>query len=318
MIGRHISGILMNLLKFITPLNLEIEREKFFASSSYNPIFEYYWQKEKPVYTTYGNKLELMKSIFEQKVPDIHKYATKQFEIEWAHIDLAEGILKKRPKKLPLESHSQILVKFDTAFNSLGLVGYKLSIVDTHGFNFRPVCHKKVLQMSKYANFEYMSVDGEIRHELVHIIRYENGLFNKIPRSDHYLPTEEGLATFMQDKDDKQGASQYQHAAEYLASRVGFSGSLRDIYNYFRKLGFSEDLAWQRASRHKFGFVDTNCPGDILKPAMYFANAQRVKTLTNKGLLSLFRGKVSISDIKESDVYDGFIKEESLCSFYNL
>ncbi len=308
----------MNLLKFITPLNLHSEKEKFFASSSYNPIFDYYWQGEEPIYSTYGNKLNLMKAISEQNIPDIHKYATKQFEIEWEHIDLAEGILKNSPKKLPSESHSQILVKFDTAFNSLGLVGYKLSIADTHGFNFRPLCHKRILQMSKYANFEYMSVDGEIRHELVHIIRYENGIFNKIPRSDHYLPTEEGLATFMQDKDDKQGASQYQHAAEYIASRVGLIGSLRDIYNYFRNLGFSEDLAWQRASRHKFGFVHTKEPGDILKPAMYFSNAQRIRKLSRNMILNLFRGKTSLSEIKESDIYAGLIKEEKLCSLYSL
>ena len=172
--------------------------------------------------------------------------------------------------------------------------------------------------MSKYANFEYMSVDGEIRHELVHIIRYENGIYNKIPRSDHYLPTEEGLATFMQDKDDIEGASQYQHAAEYMASRVGLSGSLRDIYNHFIGLGFSEDLAWQRASRHKFGFVNTKEPGDILKPAMYFANAQRVKNLSEKDLLNLFKGKVAIGDIESTNDYTGIVPENKLRYFYNI
>jgi hypothetical protein len=309
----------MNLLKFITPLNLQTEKEKFFTNDSYNPIFRYYWQEEEPMYTTYGNKLDMMKAIFDQNVSNIHKYASKQFEIgSWEHIDLAEGILKTKPVKLIIEDHDQIVEKFNKAFNFLGLTDYKLSIVDTHGFNFRPLCHKRVLQMSKYANFEYMSVDGEIRHELVHIIRYENGIYNKIPRSDHYLPTEEGLATFMQDKDDIEGASQYQHAAEYMASRVGLSGSLRDIYNHFIGLGFSEDLAWQRASRHKFGFVDTKEPGDILKPAMYFANAQRVKTLSDKYLLSLFRGKISLDDFKSKEVYSGIIEKDRLKKFFKL
>ena len=309
----------MNLLKFITPLNLESEKEKFFSSDSYYPIFTYYWQSEEPVYSTSGNKLNLMKAIFDQNVSDIHKYARAQFEIgSWEHIDLAEEILKVKPGRIPSEEHSQIIENFAKAFDFLGLYDYKLSIVDTHGFNFRPLCHKKVLQMSKYANFEYMSVDGEIRHELVHIIRYENGIFNKIPRSDHYLPTEEGLATFMQDKDDKQGASQYQHAAEYMASRVGLSGSLRDIYNHFVRLGFSEELAWQRASRHKFGFVDTKEPGDILKPAMYFANAQRVKTLSDKDLLNLFRGKIGLDDFKSTEVYSGIIEKDRLKKFFKI
>ncbi len=309
----------MNLLKFITPLNLQTEKEKFFTNDSYNPIFRYYWQEEEPMYTTYGNKLDMMKAIFDQDVSNIHKYAGQQFEIgSWEHIDSAKEILKVKPGRIPSEGHTQIIEKFAKAFNFLGLSDYKLSIVDTLGFNFRPLCHKRVLQMSKYANFEYMSVDGEIRHELVHIIRYENGIYNKIPRSDHYLPTEEGLATFMQDKDDIEGASQYQHAAEYMASRVGLSGSLRDIYNHFIGLGFSEDLAWQRASRHKFGFVDTKEPGDILKPAMYFANAQRVKKLSEKDLLNLFKGKVAIGDIESTDDYTGNVPENKLRHFYNI
>lgn len=309
----------MNLLKFITPLNLESEKVKFFSSDSYNPIFTYYWQSEEPVYSTSGNKLNLMKAIFDQNVSDIHKYATQQFEIgSWEHIDLAEGILKIKPGKLIIEDHDQIAEKFNNAFAFLGLTAYKLRIVDTHGFNFRPLCHKNELLMSKYANFEYMSVDGEIRHELVHIIRYENGIYNKIPRSDHYLPTEEGLATFLQDKVDNHGGSQYQHAAEYVASRVGLSGSLRDIYNHFVRLDFSEELAWQRASRHKFGFVDTNKPGDILKPAMYFSNAQRVKKLPPQDLIKLFNGKISIGELPEYSEYRGFIDVEKLSNFYNL
>ena len=70
-----------------------------------------------------------------------------------------------------------------------------LRLVDEAGFNFRPVFNKKRVLMSRYADFQFFDVAGEVRHELVHIIRYENGRYNKIKRSKSYLPTEEGLAS---------------------------------------------------------------------------------------------------------------------------
>jgi hypothetical protein len=38
---------MVSWLQLITPVNLNVEREKFLASNSYNPILRYNWHKER-------------------------------------------------------------------------------------------------------------------------------------------------------------------------------------------------------------------------------------------------------------------------------
>lgn len=296
----------MNLLKFITPLNLHTEREKFLASNRYNPQFQYYWQNEDVEYTTQGDKLNLMKSIKDQTIDSIHEYAKHHFQMDnWEYVDLANQILSEKPLSLSTLPTNQIQRDFERVFNLFGLEEYSFKLVDKHGFSFRPNCHNKTLEMSKYASFQFFSIESEVKHEITHILRYENGVYNNIPRSDYYLATEEGLATYLQDLVTKDNYSLYQHSAEYIASKIGMKSSLREVYNYFISLGFEPELAWHRSSRHKFGFIDTSQPGDILKPAMYFSHSQKISKLTQDEILRLFVGKISLKDSEKYDKYFG-------------
>ncbi|HRN86854.1 MAG TPA: hypothetical protein PK863_06055 [Candidatus Dojkabacteria bacterium] len=307
----------MNLLKFITPLNLHTEREKFLASDEYDPQFQYYWQNQDVEYTTQGDKLNLMKSIKAQDIDSIHKYAKLHFQMyDWEYVDLANQILSRRPSKLEVRNTNYIQIEFERVFKLFGLYEYSFKTVDKHGFSFRPNCHKKTLEMSKYASFQFFSIESEVKHEITHILRYENGIYNNIPRSDYYLATEEGLATYLQDLVTKDNYSLYQHSAEYMASKVGMNSSLREVYNYFISLGFEPELAWHRSSRHKFGFVDTSKPGDILKPAMYFAQSQNIAKLNQEEILKLFVGKISLKDSEKFDKYYGRFDYNDLKNYF--
>ena len=307
----------MNLLKIITPLNLHTEREMFFASNLYNPKFQYYWQRNEVNLDSKGDKLHLVESIQIQDIDSIHKYAKLHFEMDdWDYVDLAIKILSKKPTQLRGQGSDFMKSEFERVFELFGLSDYTFQIVDKHGFSFRPNCHNKIMEMSKYANFQFFSFKSEVKHEITHILRYENGIHNNILRNDDYLATEEGLATYLQDLVKIDNHSKYQHAAEYMASKVGMTSSLRDVYDYFISLDFEPELAWQRASRHKFGFIDTSKPGDILKPAMYFSHSRNIAKLSPEEILRLFLGKISLKELKNYDKYKGRFDENVLKSYY--
>ena len=110
----------------------------------------------------------------------------------------------------------------------------------------------------------------------------------------------------------------FQHAAEYVATEIGLNGSLRDVFDYFNEIGFDKELAWQRAIRHKFGFIQTNKPGDIMKPSMYYYNRQKVGQLSDGERLRLMVGKISIEDLDMHNSYKGRFPAEKVIKFFKL
>ena len=316
----------MNFLELITPTNLEVEKKKFFSDPAYNATFQYIWEgtphtipKDTP-----KSKATLLKAIFKQDHERITATAQKQFQtnLEEYNEEAEQTILKfqnTKDSKPPIKdiSEKQICEKFQEAFEYFEL-DYKFNISAETGFSFRPKPFTKELVMSRVANFQFFTIEGEIRHELAHILRYENSKYNKIETEFDYLPTEEGLATYLQDSTAGNNYSEFQHAGEYLAGRVGKDGSLRNIYDFLIGIGFNKELAWQRSIRHKFGFKDTSIPGDIIKPAMYFLHSKRIAELSPRELLILFSGKISINSINKYSGYKGLFPEEKIRAFYSI
>src|SRR5690606_3781026 len=99
--------------------------------------------------------------------------------------------------------------------------------------------------------------------------------------------------------------SLFQHAAEYVVTEIMLGASLRDGYEFLRELGFNEQLAWTRAGRHKFGFIDTSDLGDILKPAMYFTHEQTVRNLSSADRQKLLVGKINVAELLSIPEYKG-------------
>lgn len=314
-----------SILEIITPTNIEREREKFFFSRSYNPVFTYNWEPhdiKKSIKTTRRVNKDFFNAIIDRQYDSISQRASEFFDtiLDPEVLSYAKHIVAHtKPEEDHTETHlGTVLRAFQDAFDFFD-IDYKLTVSKKEGFNFRPAHHSRMLLISHKAQFQYLPLDGGVLHEMVHVIRYLNGLHNKISYKWRHLPTEEGLACYIQDYHSRYGeVSLYQHAAEYAATEVALKGSLRDVYDFFRDHGFDEEFAWNRSIRHKFGFGDTAHPGDIMKPAMYFFNEQKVKLLTKGKLLRLFMGKIALTDLSQYPVYKGIFSRERIEEFFGV
>lgn len=306
------------LLTLITPTNLQEQKEKFFASKTYHPVFHYVWQ-DQDIIPTFDSALKqtLWEAVKTQNHSAITLSAQDLFEVIITNNTLSQS--KRDAAIVGKSSHGstqefaklveQALVEFS--------IDYTVEISAESGFNARPQHQSRKLIISKDAHFDYFSMEGGVHHDMTHIIRYLNGQYNKIKRSQNYLPTEEGLAAWCQDNtNDDNGLAQ--HAMEYVASAVGIKGSLRDIYNSLCDMGMSSELSWKRACRHKFGFIDTSQPGDILKPAMYYQNELKIGELSSAEKLRLFVGKISLDELKYFSKYSGIWPAEQLKDYFSL
>ncbi len=308
-----------NLVSLITPTNLLAERDKFFASTKYNPTFSYLWQdQEIDKQFSFHPKQLLWEAIKSQDNLLITQRASEFFEVKISEPDLARAIkLAETKGKISSGSSHEYAYLLQQALRNFDI--HEVQVIQTSeaGFNARPNHKANVILISQHIHFDYFSMEGGVNHELAHVLRYHNGKHNSIKRNPAYLPTEEGLASWCQDNtNDDNGLAQ--HAIEYVASSVGLQGSLRDLYDCMRELGMSPDLAWKRASRHKFGFVDTSLPGDILKPAMYYAGEIKIAQLSTQEKLRLFVGKIALSDLSDHPQYHGLWPAEQLIKYFKL
>lgn len=308
-----------NLLHLITPTNIDEEKDKFFTSNSYNPIFTYPWEHlELPISTRSPKKRKLYQAIVNQDHNAITNSASDLFEVK---IDPETLTLARQEVQNKRKVSSGTAIKFikllHSGLNFFNLQEIEIILTDSPAYNARPDHMNNKLYVSKYAHFEYFSMEGGVRHDLVHVIRYKNGIHNKIKRSPRYLPTEEGLASWCQDHTNSDSGLA-QHAAEYLGSAIGVKGSLRDIFSEMRSIGLSPELAWKRSIRHKFGFKDTSRAGDIFKPAMYFANEIKVDKLSTNEKVRLFVGKINQDELPEYPIYNGNWSTDQIISYFHL
>jgi hypothetical protein len=309
----------MNILKLITPSNLKDEKDKFLADNNYHPEFEYSWETQPLVNDSEDpKKIALYQAVLDQDNDSITNAAKDYFSVDMelmqqeAISDLGRNYETIAPFEIAqlIEAYEQAFIYFD--------LDHEIVVNDHPGYGIRPQHKERKLYISKAYSYQYMDIKGSVKHEMAHLIRYENGRFNGIKRAPDYLPTEEGLATFVQDYTPQINPSLFQHAAEYEASRVGIKGSLRDIFDHFIDLGFTKDLAWQRAARHKFGFKDTKVPGDIIKPAMYYYNAKKLVNLNQQEIVKLFRGKISLDEALKAEEYRGRFSYHKIVDFFDL
>ncbi|EKD80381.1 MAG: hypothetical protein ACD_40C00123G0007 [uncultured bacterium] len=307
-----------DLLSLITPTNLQSEKEKFFVSKFYHPVFNYIWQ-DQDINPMFSSKLKqkLWEEVKIQNHSAITLAAANLFEV-----NINENTLSQSKRDASIEgkssrgSVSEFTKLIKSAFTEFS-IDYTVEISNETGFNARLKHQFKKLIISKDVHFDYFSMEGGVHHDMTHIIRYLNSKHNNIKKSQNYLPTEEGLASWCQDNtNDDNGLAQ--HAMEYVASSIGIKGSLQDIFDSLCDLGMSEELAWKRACRHKFGFINTKEPGDILKPAMYYQNELKIGKLSPAEKLRLFVGKISLDELKFYPNYSGTWSAEKLHGYFQL
>jgi len=197
-------------------------------------------------------------------------------------------------------------------------IDYKVKIVDKHGFQGRPDHKAHVMRISKHLHLQFLSPEGIVNHELVHIIRAINGKYNDIAVDPDYLPTEEGLACLVQDNLLAQpSASSFQHALEYLAADLSRTAGFREVYDFLIAHGSDPQSAWLRGIRQKFGMRDTSQRGGVMKSGMYFYHEQLLHSLNKDELVRLFVGKIPLAKLSHYPKYTGQLPQEVVEAFLN-
>jgi hypothetical protein len=313
----------VSLIKLITPINISEEKENFFKSNTYNPVFKYSWDELEIVeyLSKHKSKQSFVRAFINQEPTQITKAASELYavEIQKEEQTIAQDIIRRGFKNIVDPNLDKVVSDFQKALASIN-IDYVVEVQDRGGFNIRPNhIQKKIIISSEFQN-QFSSLEATIRHEMTHVIRAINHKAqSSFERSVKFLPTEEGLSSFMQDYfGNEPNFSLFQHASEYMACIIGVDGSLRDIFDYFISLGYEKNFAWKRAIRHKFGFIDTKTKGDIMKPGMYFHNEQKIRKLEFSDWIKLFNGKISLDNLNSHVDYTGVVSLEKLKEFYGI
>jgi hypothetical protein len=298
----------MSYLKLTTPNNIAEEKEKFFSTKDYSPQFIYKWDQISEADLTSHPEKELLQALITQDGNVINTFAENYFGISFtrADIEFAELSLKDTPVKTFVDA--DLYADLATQqFKKFG-IDYTVEIIDKHGFQGRPDHTHKILRLSKYLRPEFYSVDGLVKHEMVHIIRALNGKFNGIDNQEKYLGTEEGLACYVQDDLLRSNQSSiFQHSIEYMSSYIAKDHGFLDVYNFMLSKGCSPESAWLRGIRQKFGIKDTSRAGSLMKSAMQYCYEMKVKNLTRSELARLFVGKIRLDQLSKYPEYSGAI-----------
>lgn len=307
----------MSYLSIITPINLVVEKERFFSSENYSPQLEYDWNNEKLrkfLQATPEGK-SLIEALLSQDGQAITAAASEFFDVKFREDDIV--LAKDLIKHIPAASNGNAEAYAKLMRQKLAKLGidYTVEIVDEHGFQGRPNHKKHILKLSKYLHLQFLCLDGITNHELVHIIRAVNGEYNNIPISRNYLPTEEGLACLVQDEMlTRPTPSSFQHALEYLAAHLSQTVGFREIYNFLIDHGSDPENAWLRGIRQKFGLRDTSRPGGLARSGMYFYHENLLRGFSQDELLRLFVGKIAVSELSKYHEYRGKIARDEVIS----
>ena len=132
--------IYMDHLKLTTPLNIAEEKERFFASNSYEPQFVYDWDPAKltQLATSRPDLIPLRDALVSQDAAAIVKAGGNFFDIVFRpeDLNLARQLLRHIPEKTK-DGAQELAAAMATKLADLG-IDYHVEIVDRHGFKCRP------------------------------------------------------------------------------------------------------------------------------------------------------------------------------------
>ncbi len=313
---------LTSFLNLIRPTNIDQEKERFFSSKTYNPQFTYSWEEYPIDAEQYlDRKLkyhELLKAVISQDYNLISQKGAELYDVS-----IQDETLSKAYETIRLpreqgreETITQLAESLKRALLLLE-IPYSVELTSKAEFTFRPNHKKKTLFLSKTADLRYMTVNGVIKHELTHIIRNVNAKHNQIQRDADYLPTEEGLATYLQDvyfQPDTR--ARHLHALQYIVTAKALSDSFRSVYDMYVSHGIDTNFAWKKAVRQKLGLKDTSRPGSIMKSAMYYSHSLQFHAFDEADLWRLFVGKIAVRNLNKHQSYSGIIPLRKIKQLY--
>jgi len=317
-----------------SPINLAVERKRFFKSNFYNPQLVYP-AIETDELKSAQNKLHKIKlhpdsslenRIFNDRIREtklklrlflsigdpnkitrisqkLYQCKFDQESIRKAKYDAnSDGVFSPQENFSAKEFRSEL----KNYLEKYGLRKWKVRIKKDADFYIQIRHKKELIIINEDLNWDFNSLDSALAHEIDgHVVRAINAIKqdtetfqNSLP---FYIKTEEGLASYLGDYCAEGGKLALKHhAIKYLGGYIALHNSFREVYNFFIDNGFTPNLAFQRAFRLKRGFIDTSSPGVFAREAIYYEGMLEVKKYIEEGgsIRKLFAGKVGLKDLK--------------------
>lgn len=280
----------------LTPVNLESEKEKFFASDfKYNPQFIYEKDIPKEELTKYGKPkiwyMFLAKRILKKLLNK--KYLIEQIENKRKFLDqdYIEDLIEKRLLFYDLNNKYKIV--FSKNFVSRISVNNKERTIK--------VCLPIIIDRNE--------IEAVLNHEIdTHVVRqinYEQQTWYKKRKSNGfkpYLRTEEGLAA-VNELITSEHKLAYKSAVNYLAVDLALKKDFVAVFNFFYEIWKDPERSWIWALKKKRGMTDTSKKGAYTKDLVYFEGLVEVLNYLKKNNYDpseLYYGKIDLKDVKKA------------------
>lgn len=289
-----------DIISQLTPLNLQEEKKKFFADTTYNPQLKYARD-----FTTE----EL--SIWGKPIPSLVKHSKKMLQF-----------LPHFPVNETYVTQEYVLEKI-TEFNERYFLPTKMTAIFSENMVTRCRVDKNIIYLQLPVRYTKEKLADLFRHELeTHVLRSLNNQQQSWKSSElngiSFRKTEEGLAGLHTHlfREDKHLRKSY---TTYLAISVAQSGSFSDVFQTMIQHKVSPQIAWNIALRTKRGITDTSMPGGLTKDISYLEGSVLVwKWLMNpkNNVKNLYIGRIGLADVdklfpiakREHLIYPHFIE----------
>ncbi len=338
------------LLKYLKPINLHEERRRLESDRDYSPVFLY-----PPLPDTLGDMERRLLSLQTDESPlgtllqkkkhelltrmslfrargDTHKFTQASTALFGApRTDLlssASAFLRSRaacdlpPPEDQLLGSDQAAELFETALAKYGL--HDWHVVIRNALVADCAVGWKRLFIRKDARFSQEHVASLVAHEIeTHILTAENGdqqPFDLFRRGfANYLDTQEGLATFNQNRIlSPYHEKRYGPARGVLAVAYALDHSFVDTRRYLEEeLGYTPAKALTKTIELKRGLHVTSEPGSFTKGLVYYRGLRAIEQFIESGgdIRRLYLGKVALEDLELAEQVVG-VKQPILIPLY--
>lgn len=299
----------MSFLQQLAPLNLQEEKQKFFADFSYNPQFCYSGPIDQEKLTKYPHTtpelVALAERIISKKLPENN-----------------EAILEKELGRVLTQTEVTQKAKLFLKMHNLD---QEIEVVWSASFVSRATMTQTALKLKSTAEFREKETVGMLYHEIgTHALRTYNykrqSWYRKKKKSGlhgSYLETEEGLAV-LHSLIPVENKLLTKSAIRYLAAEKTTQLTFAQLWEFLSTYVLDPEERWTIIVRQKRGLTDTSQPGVFMKDAVYFSGAIKMIAWlqTNSfSLEELYIGKIAVEDLSTAIKIPGNV-EPVLPSFY--
>lgn len=284
----------MSLISRLTPTNLQIEKEKFLADTSYNPQFEYENTFDQETLQKYGH----VKNWYLEKAKQIVEESFSAGQTESDLVAEEGGFV----------THAEVDTTTKHYLRAHNLQDI-YSIVWSASFISRATISKHQIRYRTTATFRSDDLIGMLNHEIgTHAIRrfnQHNQIWNGKKKKygfKSYLKTEEGMAVLhallaLKNK------RPYKAAIRYLAVNFAREHSFAELWDFVGNYIQDQETRWMVTIRQKRGLTDTSQPGGFTKDLVYFegfVDICRWLVEHNFDMRGLYYGKIHMDDVAKA------------------